>query len=58
MLAFILQRREELKMDPLSAAMAVETGGVGSVGNTAHLNRTQPMGLPARSFIYVTPRKS
>jgi len=43
MIPFILQRREELKAHPETAGRAVETGGVGSDGNAAHLNRTRPL---------------
>lgn len=43
MLTFILERREELRLNPDDRATAVQTHGIGTTDNTNHLNRTRHM---------------
>lgn len=43
MLTFMLGRREELRINPSYRATAVRTDGLGSTGNTEHLNRSRTL---------------
>jgi len=43
MISFILERREELRLNPDDRATAVQTHGIGTTDNTNHLNRTRHM---------------
>lgn len=58
MIAYMLQRTEDLKHSPNSRATGSHTEGIGSTGNTAHLNLRTPLKPIERSFIHVVPRKS
>ena len=57
MLQFILQRRDELRDKPETRAEAVQTFGVGSGGNTAHLNKTVPLAPLPKSMIAIIKGK-
>lgn len=53
MIAFILERREELRLNPDDRATAVQTHGIGTTGNTNHLNRTTPLTPMPKSIISI-----
>lgn len=57
MIAFQVRRREELKHMPFTRATGTETNGIGSRGNTQHLNLTRPLIGWGSGFNAIPPRK-
>ena len=57
MIEYMIHRRDELSAWPKTQGGAVETCGIGSGGNTAHLNRTVTLAPLPKSMIAIIKGK-